>query len=84
MSPRTLRLARKYGAHLRDAVGTDPAIIADNLGCGLLYGGIRQPSLFITGVDQRAMEAPHPIDLASSATGCGDGQEAQKFFYAEQ
>ena len=31
MSPRTLRLARKYGAHLRDAVGTDPAIIADNL-----------------------------------------------------
>ena len=32
MSPRTLRLARKYGAHLRDAVGIDPAIIADNLG----------------------------------------------------
>jgi hypothetical protein len=32
MSPRTLRLARKYGAHLRDAVGVDPAIITDNLG----------------------------------------------------
>jgi hypothetical protein len=54
------------------------------LRCSLLYGGIRQPSLFITGVDQRAMEAPHPIDLASSAMGCGDGQEAQKFFYAGQ
>jgi hypothetical protein len=54
------------------------------LRCGLLYGGIRQPSLFITGVDQRAMEAPHPIDLASPTMGCGDGQEAQKFFYAEQ
>ena len=54
------------------------------LRCGLLYGGIRQPSLFITGVDQRAMEAPHPIDLTSYPMGCGDGQEAQKFFYAAQ
>jgi hypothetical protein len=33
------------------------------LKCGLLYGGIRQPSLFSTEIDQRAMEAPDPIDL---------------------
>jgi hypothetical protein len=54
------------------------------LQCGLLYCGMRRPSLFITEIDQRAMEAPDPIDLASSAMGCGDGQKAQKFFYVEQ
>ena len=54
------------------------------LQCGLLYCGIRQPSLFITEIDQRAMEAPDLSDLASSLMGCGDGQAAQKIFYVEQ